>query len=733
MRGVLADAPDSRIMLQLPTGGGKTCIAGELLSSWLNDGRKAVWLTHRKELATQTQGMLRDAGVSAMSNIRWTPGDEAPVIANGVVILMAQTVSRRTVRGDVWGHYDDSDLMIIDEAHHATAKGWTRAIGQWPGRVVGMTATPWRLSEREGLDDLFEELHCGPQVADLQSDKWLCHARVVSPPDAERIEGGLVDSTGDYSESGIEGANENRDIWTAGALRFWRKHGKNRQTVVYAVSRKHAWNLLRVFNKAGIPAGILLSDTPEAERTSQVDQFRSGALKLLINVAVATEGFDLPDAACVVLTRPTMSLSLYLQMVGRGLRPKQDSGDCVILDMAGNSLRHGLPEEDRQWSLRPRGAQAPPGDPPVVRCAKCECLSPAASHQCGSCGEPFGESCGRCGAWRALKRWSRKNMCGRDHDLVCDLCHYDAHIEARLPVTEELRELAKLADDDELSPYRDPFLRNLLGEERRRVDGGTEERKDELRRSIERREAELQDEDGMLQQFERHLDSLTYEQRPTSEREKWRVYFDWEDKYKAELDGSKEELTSLEGQPIDKQLVFSNARDRLLRLLKAEAREAGLLPRKRAQKALDGEVSSPKSLDSRGWMTFVQLDEWQRREPNQAVSTSLRHLQVPSGERMFVDTWVKLLAETAEWLIRRSLLTRDSGTAFTVGRATTRYLIHIEPTHPSGADFSAGRQLSNGLHVECNHGGAARTPKVCMRLVAAFGQDPAEFRVQTMG
>ena len=185
---------------------------------------------------------------------------------------------------------------------------------------MGMTATPWRLSEREGFDHLFEDLHCGPQVADLQSDKWLCHARVLSPPDAEKIQGGRVESTGDYSEAGIEGANENRDIWTAGALRFWRKHGQNRQTVVYAVSIKHARNLVGMFNQGGIPAGLMLSETPTLERSILIDQFRCGALKALINVGVATEGFDLPDAACVVLTRPTMSLSLCLHS-SPGYRP----------------------------------------------------------------------------------------------------------------------------------------------------------------------------------------------------------------------------------------------------------------------------------------------------------------------------------------------------------------------------------------------------------------------------
>ena len=588
VRSALDGKPSAQVMLQLPTGGGKTHIAGELLSGWLKDGRKAVWVTHRKELADQTEGMLREAGVSATAKMQWVPGDDAPEIVTGVVILMVQTVGRRTAKKTVWGCYTQSDLMIIDEAHHATAPGYERAIEQWPGPVLGMTATPWRLSEKEGFDHLFEELHCGPQVADLQSNNHLCLARVRVPPEEERIQGGLVDDMGDYSESGIESANEGSDIWTAGALRYWQQHGEDRKTVVYAVSVGHADNLVTVFNDAGIPTRALLGHTSSEDRARLIGEFKRGDLRALVNVAVATEGFDLPDAACVVLARPTMSLALYLQMVGRGLRPKPD---CIILDLAGNSLLHGLPEEEREWSLQARGAQ-PPGEAPVVRCDKCESLSPAASHQCNGCRESFGEPCARCGAWRAWKRWSQKTACGPAHDLVCDLCHYDAHIQARLRVPEDLKELAKLKEDDELSPYRDPFLKNLLEEERRRVAGSTEDRKDELHTFIEIRESELQDDNELNKLFERHLGGLPEAQQPRNSPQRSRLYVKWEGGLKRELEEWRRELAILEAQPVNRQLVFNNARDDLIRLFEAEAREAGLFPMRQIR------ADSPQSYPS---------------------------------------------------------------------------------------------------------------------------------------
>ena len=126
-------------------------------------------------------------------------------------------------------------------------------------------------------------------------------------------------------------------------------------TIAYAVSVDHAHNLTNVFNDAGIPAAVILGDSKREERDKAIAGFRDGTIKVLVNVIVATEGFDLPDASCIAIARPTTSLALYLQMVGRGLRPKDDN--CLILDLAANSVTHGLPEEDREWSLKPRAEQ----------------------------------------------------------------------------------------------------------------------------------------------------------------------------------------------------------------------------------------------------------------------------------------------------------------------------------------------------------------------------------------
>lgn len=421
-------------MMQLPTGGGKTIIAAHLLKDYLTGRRKAVWLTHRKELASQTENMLFEAGVSAICNIEWRPGTKAPRIANGTVILMAQTVGQRTavVLDDVWGNYDCDDLMIIDEAHHAVAKGWERAIKQWPGKVMGMTATPWRLSKKEGFNHLFGDLIPGPQVSDLQKDEFLCMANVLVPDKEGRIRRGNVPSNLDYNPKSIEAANANKDVMTARALKFWQETAGDRQTIVYAVSIGHAENLAALFQEAGVSAKAIHIKTDQDQRSNAIDNFGNGNLSVLINVALATEGFDVPDASCIVIARPTKSLSLYLQMVGRGLRKKPDGGNCLILDLAGNAEKHGLPEDHREWSLAARGESEAGGDAPVVTCDKCRTVSPAASHKCKSCGAPLGKDCPGC-KWRAWKDWTLES-CEYSHEKVGNCCHLDVHFKHGYPI-----------------------------------------------------------------------------------------------------------------------------------------------------------------------------------------------------------------------------------------------------------------------------------------------------------
>ena len=715
----LLDTANAKIMLQLPTGGGKTRIAGALLSLLKRYGRKAVWITHRKELVTQTREMLREDHVNVME-VPWHLGVEAPSVRNGVVILMAQTVTRRNGSADIWRAYGKDDVMVIDEAHHAAAPGYEKAMEQWRGPVLGMTATPWRLSTKEGFDHLFDKLICGPQVELLQADGWLCKAKVLSPPEDEVILGGEVDFAGEYSEAGIERANRDRQVWTAGALQFWKRHASNRQTLAYAVSVEHAKNLARVFEDAEIPVGVLLGETKPTERQVMIGRFKQGNLRVLVNVAVATEGFDLPDASCVLITRPTLSLALYLQMVGRGMRPKPHSGDCVVLDMAGNVFRHGLPEENREWTLQAR-LQQPSGEAPVIRCENCSCLCIASSHNCKNCGHPFGEVCNRCGSWRAKSSWERKDMCGSAHEIVCDLCHDDAHVRAFLPETEVEEEYTEIMDYDSLSLYGGRFLRNMLKEERRRKQRTLDESRAKLRGCIKTLEQDFLDDSRMERSFEQYRDTLPYNQRPTNMRQEALMYVNWENKEKAKLKDRKIELADLESQAVDGQLVLDNVREKLLSLLEAEAKEMDLIGRLSTR-------TRTRQQESHGQSMWINLEELAKRSLNgQTRGMRPKKVRFPDGKVQSIKAWKNLMVELAEWLIQQELLNVEKCPYFLQGMQN--YLICQEPQHPRGRPFWRPIKLSNGMYLESRQNGA-QIAKWCSPMIREFGGDPKQISVQ---
>ena len=424
---------------------------------------------------------------------------------------------------------------------------------------------------------------------------------------------------------------------TAGALAFWRKHAVGRPTIAYAVSVDHAHNLVAVFNDAGIPAAAIVTDTSQEERNRAIAEFREGGIRVLVNVLVATEGFDLPDASCIIIARPTMSLALYLQMVGRGLRPKSDGGNCLILDLAANSTIHGLAEDKRKWSLEPRGAQQF-GDSPVVRCPSCEAGSPAASHQCPVCGYSFGKECDRCGRWRAHKHWRYENHCGDDHQFVCDLCHIDAHIQAHLPVAPPLDELvdvnypedemgfpSDVEIDDILADQLSALFGELLDVERQSIAGADGARRDKLLLLIEQRETVLEDEHKLGDLFDEYVAALPEPERPENPVQDRRMFNRWEDGLRADLARWRDEIHELDNRPIDNQAIFESARNKSMYLLTRQARAYGLLtktttmPRngKRNNVTRENPIPEPNSLryyiDSRRKGVCARCDVYSKR------------------------------------------------------------------------------------------------------------------------
>ena len=725
----LASNPEVRLMMQLPTGGGKTIIAGALLKDRLADGRrKAVWLTHRKELAEQTCGMLTNAGVSAITDVNWTPGEGAPAMAGGVVILMAQKVSLQTARREVWNRYRPTDLMIVDEAHHAAAKGWERAIRQWRGLVVGMTATPWRLSEKEGFDHILDKLHCGPQVAELQAQGYLCAAQVLMPPPEQRIIGGAVDLTGDYTESGIKQANRDRpNIMTAGALQFWREHASDRQTIAYAVSKEHARNLTSVFNNAGVKAAVILSGIDPRERDTAISGFKEGRVKVLVNVLIATEGFDLPDASCILIARPTMSLAIYLQMVGRGLRPKPDDGDCIILDLAGNSVTHSLPEENREWSLEPRGKQGEGKEAPVVWCEKCLTASHAASHHCRQCGEPFGKDCKRCGKWRAWKRWEYEHHCGDKHQRVCDLCHIDAHIQAHLPVEPPLDKLVDICDDGEamdndfeidgdMADRLEALFRELLETEREAIVGRDDARRRELAQLIEERESVLKDNAKQYALFKKHIGDLPESERPVGPIQEAQMLVKYVAGLHSELANWREERAELESRPVNKQAIFNSARIKAMHLLQKAAKD--IIDWPPGQNG--GKKTNGHDPVNGNWHKLSELGNTFPLKKGLKPSA----LRFPNGNEKIVRSWKEMYVSVVEWSFDEKLLRPDAIPWKLKSPTCIRSKGQYDPT-----GFWKTVKLKNGLFLYVHWGKEQMLGKI-RRFIRECGKDPSQFHGQ---
>ena len=302
-----------KVLAVLPTGGGKTIIFSEIARRAAASGKKVQVLVHRRELLAQAVGKLGDC--CEVNTIQgWTP---APC-----------------------------DLVIVDEAHHATARSWREKIDAAGGKLLGFTATPQRL-DGSGLSTVFDTMVQGPTVRQLILGGFLSSYRLYAPPGRPDLTG-IRRVRGDYSRKALGEAVGTRGV-VAAALKNWKMYGIGRQTIGFCVSVAHMEQVAATFREAGVRVGTIDGKQTPGARADAVRDFKAGRIQVLLSVELISEGFDCPDADCILMLRPTASLAMYLQQVGRGLRPS--SQECLILDCAGNSVKHGMPCADREWSL----------------------------------------------------------------------------------------------------------------------------------------------------------------------------------------------------------------------------------------------------------------------------------------------------------------------------------------------------------------------------------------------
>lgn len=339
------------VMLQMPTGTGKTRVFVSIakdLHNWGAKHKRAVRvliLAHRKELIEQISenvglkyGLAHGLIVSQSVEQRKYPFQVGSV----------PTLNRRLFK---WAA-NDFDVIIIDEAHHVKAQSYRNILKEYPNaKILGVTATPYRLNGA-GFRPEFDDLIVSPSISEFIKRGYLSDYEYYSiRPDSHLqtdIDGMAVNMDGDYLDSAMSAVMDKDEI-RANIVNSYLNIANGKKGIVYTVNKEHSKHLKERFISEGIKAEVVDSDTPREERDKIVSRFRKGDITVLLNVNIFSEGFDCPDVEFVQLARPTKSLSMYLQQVGRGLRTSDGKEKVIILDNVGLFNKFGFPSARRKW------------------------------------------------------------------------------------------------------------------------------------------------------------------------------------------------------------------------------------------------------------------------------------------------------------------------------------------------------------------------------------------------
>tara|TARA_R100001443_G_scaffold27558_2_gene40765 strand:- start:12376 stop:14139 length:1764 start_codon:yes stop_codon:yes gene_type:complete len=347
-------------LLVMPTGAGKTVVFAAISKAISQNEKNVLILVHRRELIDQASKKLKAIGVN-----HGVIAAKYKESTNNIQIASVQTLVRRLVKNTFNPNY-----IIIDEAHHAAAGSWTKIINYFKDAYkIGCTATPIRLDGR-GLADYFDDLVKGPGVAKLIKDKYLAPYKVFAPPLKINLDK-VKTLGGDYQKKELEKQIDSADI-IGDAVQQYKKHADGLPAIAFCISIKHATDVCNKFKDAGYKAAIVHGEMKVDDRDKAIKGLGNGKIQILTSVDVISEGTDVPDVSAAILLRPTKSEGLYLQQVGRVLRPKPDK-TAIILDHVNSTRTHGFVDDKREWSLHSQKKKKKKGElaPHVETCKKC--------------------------------------------------------------------------------------------------------------------------------------------------------------------------------------------------------------------------------------------------------------------------------------------------------------------------------------------------------------------------
>lgn len=348
----------------LPCGGGKSVIVAEIAKRVTENGGNILFLVHRRELVAQIYATFVRFGLSI----------------ERCQIAMVQTVCR---------HLEEIPkpaLIITDENHHSKATSY-RKVYEYFSDVprVGVTATPVRL-DGTGLADVNDKLIIGV------SAKWLIENKNLAPydyyaPPISKQKPKFHTRNGEFITSEVLAFYDKPTIY-GDIVKHYQRLANGKQAIAYCTAITQSEKLCKEFISKGITAMHIDAKTPQNERNAIIERFRQGKIKILSNVDLISEGFDVPDCEVSILARPTQSLTLYIQQSMRCMRYKPDKR-AIIIDHAGNWERFGLPDDDREWTLEGKQKKKQAGESVVKTCPECFNVVAGATRICSRCGHEF--------------------------------------------------------------------------------------------------------------------------------------------------------------------------------------------------------------------------------------------------------------------------------------------------------------------------------------------------------